>query len=168
MKQLTFILMTAILAGSGCCMFPSSHGYKGWEEYRKAEWEHRQKKVRPVIDALAEYKAVHGKYPQKLDELVELRMIHDVPDLTSNLDHKNESGNIEKASPLQYIRLSDDNYRLRFAFSFTEQAWTTSKDLGFEYSSGDNKWQGGFRKLPEAQEKEKLLPEKKLEDKPKE
>lgn len=168
MKQLVFIVMTAILAGCGCCMFPSSHGYKDWEEYRKVEWEHRQKKVRPVIDALAEYKAVHGKYPPNLDKLVELRMIHDVPDMTSNLDHKNESGHIEKAGPLQYVRVADNSYRLRFAFSFTEQAWTTMKDFTFEYSSGDDKWQVGYRKLPEAEEKEKLPPVKKPEDKPKE
>ncbi len=144
MRRVVFGLFS-MLVGCGClcsgCMCPPSYGYPDWQKYREAERADREAKAQPVIDALAKYKAAHGGYPPSLDALVREGLLAAVPDLASNLDHQGQAGRIEKAGPLRY-EPGEGDYRLRYAFSYTEPAWTSSKDIRMEYIPGYAKWQG--------------------------
>ena len=136
-RRLFHMLVLAVSAScfNGGCMCPSSNGYPDWEQYRAAELADRKQKVQPAIDALEEYKRKHGKYPARLDDLTAAGLLGSVPELASNLDHKGAAGRIERASALRYVPAEQD-YRLRFDFYYTEQAWTTTKDIRMEFKPG--------------------------------
>jgi len=135
-RRLFRLLALALsLSFNGGCMCPSSNGYPDWGKYRAAELADRKGKVQPVIDALERYKQDNGKYPARLDDLITGRLLEAMPDLASNLDHTGAAGRIEKATALRYSPAEQD-YRLRFDFSYTEQAWTTTKDIRMEFKPG--------------------------------
>ena len=143
MRRVLFGFLSVLLC-CGClcsgCACPSSYGYKDWQEYRQKELADRTKKTQPVIDALEKYKSARGNYPQTLEELVTAGLLATIPDLASNLDHQGKAGRVEKAGPLRY-EVGDDDYRLRFSFSYTEQAGTSMKDWRLEYKPGHQGWQ---------------------------
>ncbi len=137
-----FVILSGLCVG---CGNPSSHGYKDWREYRKAEVAARQKQAQPVVDALEKYKAARGNYPDTLDELVAGKFIDAVPDLASKLDHQGKPDRIESAEPLTYNR-DGDRYRLVLQFLFAEKArgsqmeWGTSDEFASEYWSDTKVW----------------------------
>jgi hypothetical protein len=146
MRRVLFATLT-VLVGCGClcsgCMCPSSYGYKDWQEYRGAEMADRKAKVQPVIDALAKYKERHGKYPHRVYDLVDEKLLDAFPDLAVNDDHQGKAGRIEKARGLEYATTADaDAYALRVRFSFVQQAWTSQKDYVLDYESTTGQWRG--------------------------
>jgi hypothetical protein len=146
MRRVLFAALT-VLVGCGClcsgCMCPSSYGYKDWQEYRTAEVADRKAKAQLVIDALAKYKERHGRYPERLDDLVAEKLLDAIPNLAVNEDHQGKSGRVEKAGALQYAATADA-FAVRLRFSFVQQAWTSNKDYVLDYESTTEQWRGAL------------------------
>ncbi|MBM3981993.1 MAG: hypothetical protein FJ304_17310 [Planctomycetes bacterium] len=144
----TLLVCVTVLVGCGCTC-TGCLGCKDVGEYRRNEHKARQEKVKPVIDALEKYKVAHGKYPQKLDELVSAGLIDAIPDLADNTDHQGRPGRIKDAQRLGYLTDSEGGeYYLGFRFVFAEREILLPSEFAWQYNSKRKSWEPGGRSLP--------------------
>ena len=146
-NTLYILFFLFIGAGFGCggCACPSNHGYETAEAYRSAEFESRQSKAQPVINALEKYHVAHECYPATLDQLVHDKLLDAIPDLSDTNDHQNKPGRIASATPLRYVRQGGDghdDYALDFGCGFTETGWMGAGSFTrrYCYSWDPRKW----------------------------
>lgn len=144
MHRLRFWLLAASLpwacgCGSGGCSSP--HGYPTVREYRSAELRDRAEKARPALDALEQYRAARGRYPDTLDDLVGAGLLGAVPDITGKADHQGKGGRIHRAEPLGY-QVSHDrsDFTLAVRVYFSELGFMDSGAAFLHYHRDAGEW----------------------------
>ena len=125
----TFIVVLATLTHAGCGAIGSSGPSR--DEAMRAGAD----VCRPIIAALAGYHKAHGRYPDRLGELVAAGFIDRIPEVPELGDSRRSDLTYEVSQPV-------DLYRLCFSYDIPEGPYAPGSIIGFTYLSDEREWVG--------------------------
>ncbi len=120
-----------------------SHGYPDRSAYRNAEMEAREKRLDPVLASLEKHQAERGRYPAKLQELIDGKYLDALPPEKLANDHLGQPGRVKGDEAWYWYDVSPvgNEFALRIACVFTEDLWAAMPlRVGWHYLSRNPGW----------------------------